>query len=103
MLKDGQQVPIKVRADGERFVLIEGLHRLEAARSLGEHHHHRLPGRRAEALSEALSRDCLNPAAGRARLNASGAGGFVMRLSALCFRCWPSLCAGFDAGARRRC
>jgi sulfiredoxin len=36
MLKDGQQVPIKVRADGERFVLIEGLHRLEAARALGE-------------------------------------------------------------------
>jgi len=36
MLKDGQQVPIKVRPDGERFVLIEGLHRLEAARSLGE-------------------------------------------------------------------
>ena len=36
MLKDGQQVPIKVRADGDRFVLIEGLHRLEAARALGE-------------------------------------------------------------------
>jgi hypothetical protein len=25
-----------VRADGARFVLIEGLHRLEAARALGE-------------------------------------------------------------------
>ena len=36
MLKDGQQVPIKVRADGDRFVLIEGLHRLEAARALGD-------------------------------------------------------------------
>ena len=36
MLKDGQQVPIKVREDGERFVLIEGLHRLEAAKALGE-------------------------------------------------------------------
>ena len=36
MLKDGQQVPIKLRADGDRFVLIEGLHRLEAARALGE-------------------------------------------------------------------
>jgi sulfiredoxin len=36
MLKDGQQVPIKVRADGDRFVLIEGLHRLEAAKALGE-------------------------------------------------------------------
>ncbi len=36
MLKDGQTTPILVRADGERFVLVEGLHRLEAARSLGE-------------------------------------------------------------------
>jgi sulfiredoxin len=36
MLKDGQQVPIKVRPDGARFVLIEGLHRLEAAKALGE-------------------------------------------------------------------
>ena len=36
MLKDGQQTPIKVRADGARFVLIEGLHRLEAAKALGE-------------------------------------------------------------------
>jgi len=36
MLKDGQQVPIKVREDGARFVLIEGLHRLEAAKALGE-------------------------------------------------------------------
>jgi sulfiredoxin len=32
MLKDGQQTPILVRADGARFVLVEGLHRLEAAR-----------------------------------------------------------------------
>jgi sulfiredoxin len=36
MLKDGQQTPILVRADGDRFVLIEGLHRLEAAKALGE-------------------------------------------------------------------
>jgi sulfiredoxin len=36
MLKDGQQTPILVRPDGERFVLVEGLHRLEAARSLGD-------------------------------------------------------------------
>ena len=36
MLKYGQQVPIKVREDGARFVLIEGLHRLEAAKALGE-------------------------------------------------------------------
>jgi sulfiredoxin len=36
MLAEGQQAPIKVRADGARFVLIEGLHRLEAAKALGE-------------------------------------------------------------------
>jgi ParB-like chromosome segregation protein Spo0J len=32
----GQQVPILVRPDGDRFVLVEGLHRLEACRALGE-------------------------------------------------------------------
>jgi sulfiredoxin len=36
MLNDGQQTPILVRPDGARFVLIEGLHRLEAAKALGE-------------------------------------------------------------------
>ena len=36
ILKDGQQTPILVRADGARFVLVEGLHRLEAAKALGE-------------------------------------------------------------------
>jgi sulfiredoxin len=36
MLEKGQETPIKVRPDGDRFVLIEGLHRLEAARALGE-------------------------------------------------------------------
>ena len=36
ILEEGQKVPIQVRADGNRFVLIEGLHRLEACRSLGE-------------------------------------------------------------------
>jgi len=36
MLDDGQRTPILVRADGERFVLVEGLHRLEAATALGE-------------------------------------------------------------------
>ena len=36
MLKDGQQTPILVRVDGDRFVLVEGLHRLEAAKALGE-------------------------------------------------------------------
>ena len=36
MLADGQQTPILVREDGARFVLVEGLHRLEAAKALGE-------------------------------------------------------------------
>lgn len=36
MLEDGQQTPILLRPDGARFVLVEGLHRLEAAKALGE-------------------------------------------------------------------
>ena len=36
MLQVGQQSPILVRPDGDRFVLVEGLHRLEACRQLGE-------------------------------------------------------------------
>jgi ParB-like chromosome segregation protein Spo0J len=36
MLQNGQQTPILVRPDGARFVLVEGLHRLEAAKALGE-------------------------------------------------------------------
>jgi sulfiredoxin len=36
MLEVGQQTPILVRQDGARLVLIEGLHRLEAAKALGE-------------------------------------------------------------------
>ena len=36
MLASGQTTPIMVRADSDRFVLIEGLHRLEAAKALGE-------------------------------------------------------------------
>ena len=36
MLEDGQQTPILGRPDGARFVLVEGLHRLEAAKALGE-------------------------------------------------------------------
>jgi sulfiredoxin len=36
ILKSGLQTPILVRQDGERFVLIEGLHRLEACKQLGE-------------------------------------------------------------------
>mgnify|MGYP000706916533 FL=1 len=36
ILENGMKVPIQVRFDGKRHVLIEGLHRLEAARFLGE-------------------------------------------------------------------
>jgi len=36
ILEVGQQVPISVRKDGERFVLVTGLHRLEACKALGE-------------------------------------------------------------------
>lgn len=36
ILENGQTVPIQVRADGDRFVLVEGLHRLEAMKALGE-------------------------------------------------------------------
>ncbi|MEL0018716.1 MAG: ParB N-terminal domain-containing protein [Rickettsiales bacterium] len=36
MIEEGQITPIQVRKDGERYVLIEGLHRLEACRALGE-------------------------------------------------------------------
>ena len=36
MLQVGQQTPILVRQDGTRLVLVEGLHRLEACRQLGE-------------------------------------------------------------------
>ncbi len=32
----GQQVPILVRADKERHVLVSGLHRIEACKALGE-------------------------------------------------------------------
>lgn len=36
MLGEGQRSPILVRQGNNRMVLIEGLHRLEACRSLGE-------------------------------------------------------------------
>jgi hypothetical protein len=52
ILEIGQQTPILVRPDEDRFVLVEGLHRLEACKALGEttvigvlvgpeHEHHR--------------------------------------------------------------
>ena len=36
MLQNGQDTPIMVREDGELLVLVDGLHRLEACRSLAE-------------------------------------------------------------------
>jgi sulfiredoxin len=36
ILDVGQTTPILVREDGDRYVLVEGLHRLEALKSLGE-------------------------------------------------------------------
>lgn len=36
ILEVGQRLPILVRRDGERYVLVEGLHRLEACKALGE-------------------------------------------------------------------
>jgi ParB/RepB/Spo0J family partition protein len=36
ILEQGQQAPILVRKDEGRLVLVEGLHRLEACKALGE-------------------------------------------------------------------
>ena len=36
MLEEGQRTPVLLRRDGDRLVLVEGLQRLEACRSLGE-------------------------------------------------------------------
>ena len=36
ILEEGQKSAILVRHDGKRYVLVEGLHRLEACRALGE-------------------------------------------------------------------
>ena len=36
ILENGQQAPILVRPDTDRLVLVEGLHRLEACRALGD-------------------------------------------------------------------
>lgn len=36
MIENGQTTPIQVRTDGKGFILVEGLHRLEAVRALGE-------------------------------------------------------------------
>lgn len=36
ILENGQSTPIRVREDGKGYILIEGYHRLEAMRALGE-------------------------------------------------------------------
>jgi ParB-like chromosome segregation protein Spo0J len=36
ILEEGQKTPIRLRAGKDRFVLVEGLHRLEAVKALGE-------------------------------------------------------------------
>jgi sulfiredoxin len=36
MMEEGQKMPILLRPDGDRFVLVEGLHRLEACKALGD-------------------------------------------------------------------
>lgn len=36
IIENGLQVPINVRHDGKRYILVSGLHRLEACRALGE-------------------------------------------------------------------
>jgi sulfiredoxin len=36
ILEEGQNTPVLVRENGNRYVLVEGLHRLEALKSLGE-------------------------------------------------------------------
>ena len=36
ILENGMKTPIQVRHDGKRHILVEGLHRLEAAKALGE-------------------------------------------------------------------
>ena len=36
IIEKGQTTPIQVRKDGDRLILIEGLHRLEACKALGE-------------------------------------------------------------------
>lgn len=36
IVENGLKTPIQVRHDGKRFILVEGLHRLEAVKWLGE-------------------------------------------------------------------
>jgi ParB-like chromosome segregation protein Spo0J len=36
ILENGMKTPVQVRHDGKRYILVEGLHRLEAVKWLGE-------------------------------------------------------------------
>lgn len=36
MIEHGQTTPIQLRTEGDGYILVEGLHRLEALRALGE-------------------------------------------------------------------
>ncbi|MEK9904054.1 MAG: ParB N-terminal domain-containing protein [Rhodospirillales bacterium] len=36
VMEEGLKIPIQVRQDGEKVILVEGLHRLEASRALGD-------------------------------------------------------------------
>jgi len=36
IVENGMKTPIQVRNDGKRYILVEGLHRLEAVKWLGE-------------------------------------------------------------------
>ena len=36
ILEQGQLVPVLLRRDQDKYILVEGLHRLEACRALGE-------------------------------------------------------------------
>jgi ParB-like chromosome segregation protein Spo0J len=35
-IDDGKMMPVRVRRDGERYVLVNGVHRLAACKALGE-------------------------------------------------------------------
>ena len=59
VLERGQTTPILVRENGQRFVLIEGFHRLEACKALGEEDDTRVPSPSPAAL---IPEDPRNPA-----------------------------------------
>ena len=50
ILENGMKLPIMVRFDGKRHIIVEGLHRLEAARNPRRHNNSRLPRASKEAL-----------------------------------------------------